>query len=346
MPIIQSRFQPKRWLFRNSQISTIYASLIRRWIPKVKFQRERLELADGDFLDLDWSKKGSKKLVIVLAGLEGKSKSMYARSSIKHFNDQGWDALGLNYRGCSGEPNRLLRGYHMGASEDVKVVVEHALKKYGYQEIVLIGFSLGGNLALKYAGEEGTLLPKQLKSIVAFSAPMDLQASEERMNRWYNWHYVKWFMLTLNWKANRKKRQYPKQLASYRGFFMSDNFIYFDTHFTAPANGFTSVDAYWEKSSCRPHLANIHIPTLIIAAKNDTFLSENCYPMEAVSTNPNLYLEMPETGGHCAFIRYFNEKVWWMEERAFEFVMAILKWEKKSLKKEHKHPVKKSPISY
>ena len=84
----------------------------------MKFQRERLELADGDFLDLDWSKKSSKKLVIVLAGLEGKSRSMYARSSIKHFNDQGWDALGLNYRGCSGAPNRLLKGYHMGASED------------------------------------------------------------------------------------------------------------------------------------------------------------------------------------------------------------------------------------
>jgi len=323
LPIIQSRFQPKRWLFRNAHISTIYASLIRRWIPQVKFQRERLELADGDFLDLDWSKKGSKKLVIVLAGLEGKSHSMYARSSIKHFNDQGWDALGLNYRGCSGEPNRLLRGYHMGASEDVKVVVEHAIKAHSYEEIVLIGFSLGGNLALKYAGEASHLLPKQVKAAIVISAPMDLQASEERMNRWYNWHYVKWFMLTLNWKANRKKQQYPKQLDSYRGFFMSGNFIYFDTHFTAPANGFASVQDYWEKSSCRSYLANITIPTLIIAAKNDTFLSENCYPLEAAKTNPNLFLEMPKTGGHCAFIRYFNEEVWWMEERAFEFVSSI-----------------------
>lgn len=325
MPIIQSHFSPKNWLFRNTHISTIYASLIRRWIPQVDFQRERLELADGDFLDLDWSKKGRKKLIIVLAGLEGKSRSMYARSVIHHFNNQGWDALGLNYRGCSGKPNRLLRGYHMGASEDVKVVVEHAIEKYSYEEIVLVGYSLGGNLALKYAGEAGILLPKQIKSIVSFSAPMDLYASEERMNRWYNWHYVKWFMLTLNWKANRKKRQYPKQLSSYRGFFMSGNFIYFDTHFTAPANGFSSVEDYWKESSCHPHLAKINIPTLIIAAKNDSFLSENCYPIDAVQSNPNLYLEMPETGGHCAFIRHFNEKVWWMEERAFEFVNHIKK---------------------
>ena len=289
----------------------------------MKFQRERLELTDGDFLDLDWSKKGSKKLVIVLAGLEGKSRSMYARSSIKHFNDQGWDALGLNYRGCSGAPNRLLKGYHMGASEDVKTVVEYALQQYDYEEIVLIGFSLGGNLALKYLGEENSNLPQQIKSAVVISAPMDLQASEERMNRWYNWHYVKWFMLTLNWKANRKKRQYPKQLASYRGFFMWGNFIYFDTHFTAPANGFASVQDYWAQSSCRPYLAKINIPTLIIAAKNDTFLSDNCYPIEAAKNNPNLYLEIPETGGHCAFLRYFNETVWWMEERAFEFVKIV-----------------------
>lgn len=323
MPIIQSCFQPKRWLFHNAHISTIYTSLIRRWIPKVKFQRERLELADGDFLDLDWSKKDSKKLVIVLAGLEGKSKSMYARATIKHFNDQGWDALGVNYRGCSGVPNRLLKSYHMGASEDAKTVVEYVIKQHRYEEMVLIGFSLGGNLALKYIGKAGNRLPKQVKSAIIISAPMDLQASAERMNHWYNWHYVKWFMLTLNWKANRKKRQYPKQLASYRGIFLSGNFVYFDTHFTAPANGFASVQDYWEQSSCRPHLKNITIPTLIIAAKNDTFLSENCYPIEAAKSNPNLYLEMPEEGGHCAFIRYFNENVWWMEERAFAFVSAI-----------------------
>lgn len=328
LPIIQSHFKPKKWLFRNTHISTIYASLIRRWIPQVDFERERLELADGDFLDLDWSKKGSKKLIIVLAGLEGKSRSMYARATITHFNNQGWDALGLNYRGCSGEPNRLLRGYHMGASEDVKVTVEHAIEQHGYEEIVLIGYSLGGNLALKYAGELGTLLPKQIKSIVSFSSPMDLQASEERMNCWYNWHYVKWFMLTLNWKANRKKRQYADALKSYRGFFMSGNFIYFDTHFTAPANGFPSVEAYWEESSCRPHLENIQIPTLIIAAKNDSFLSENCYPLKAAQSNPSLHLEMPEKGGHCAFIRHFNEKVWWMEERAFEFVQTVTEQKK------------------
>jgi len=286
LPIIPSHFQPKRWLFRNSHVSTIYASLIRRWIPQVQFQRERLELADGDFLDLDWSKKGSKQLLIVLAGLEGKSRSMYARSAIKHFNDQGWDALGLNYRGCSGEPNRLLRGYHMGASEDVKVTVEHAIQHHGYEEIVLMGFSLGGNLALKYVGEESDNLPKEIKATISVSAPMDLEASERRMNRWYNWHYVKWFMLTLNWKANRKKRQYPEALKSYQGFFMSGNFIYFDTHFTAPANGFASVQDYWEQSSCRPQLSKIKIPSLIIAANNDSFLSDSCFPVEAAKTNP------------------------------------------------------------
>jgi len=322
VPIIQSHFEPRNRIFRNTHASTIHASLLRQ-MPRIKFVRERIDTSDGDFLDLDWSKKGSKKLIIILAGLEGKSRSLYARAAIHYFNKRGWDALGMNYRGCSGEPNRLLRGYHMGASEDVKLTVEHAISKYGYEEIVILGYSLGGNLALKYAGEAGDKIPKQVKATVSFSVPMDIQKSDERLNRWYNWHYLKWFMLPLNWKANQKKRQYPKALKNYHGFFMSGNFVYFDTNFTAPANGFPNVEAYWEASSCRPHLRNIKIPSLVVSALNDTFISKNCYPIAEAKVNPNLYLEMPEHGGHCGFIRAFFEKEWWMEERAFGFVEEI-----------------------
>lgn len=319
MPIIQSQFEPTNPLFRNTHISTIYASLL-RWIPRPKFKRERIETPDGDFLDLDWAKVGSKKLLIVLPGLEGKSRSRYSKACIHYFNKRGWDVLGLNYRGCSGTPNRLLRGYHMGASDDVKLTVEHTIDNYHYEEIVLIGFSLGGNLALKYAGEEGTNLPKVVKNIISFSAPMDIKKSDERLNRWYNWHYLKWFMFPLNWKANRKKRQFPDKLKSYKGFFMSGNFVYFDTHFTAPANGYKNVEDYWRESSCQPYLSKIVVPTLIISSLNDTFISEDCYPYEAAKTNANLFLEIPKYGGHCGFIRHFFEKEWWMEARAFEFI--------------------------
>jgi len=320
VPIIQSKFQPENRLFCNTHASTIHASLT-RWIPRLQFQRERIDTPDGDFLDLDWKKVGSKKLVVILAGLEGKSNSLYARAAIRYFNKRGWDALGMNYRGCSGEPNRLLNGYHMGASDDVKWTIEYAIQQCHYEEVLLIGYSLGGNLALKYAGEEGRNLPKEVKSVVAFSVPMDIQKSDERLNKWYNWHYLKWFMFPLNRKANRKKRQYPEKLKTYRGFFMSGNFVYFDTHFTAPANGFSTVEEYWEVSSCRPVLHNIQIPALVVSAQNDTFISENCYPIKAAKNNANLYLEMPKSGGHCGFIRNFFEKEWWMEERAFRFFM-------------------------
>lgn len=331
MPVVQSNFKPVRRIFKNAQISTIYASLLRP-IRRLRFQRERVELPDGDFLDLDWKRVGSKKLIIILAGLEGKSNSLYSRAAIRYFNKKGWDAMGMNYRGCSGEPNRLLRGYHMGASDDVKFVTEHAIK-LGYQEIVLIGYSLGGNLALKYAGEEAENLPKEVISVVAFSAPLDIEKSDARLNKWYNWHYLKWFMFPLNIKANKKKRQFPDKLSSYRGFFMSGNFTYFDTHFTAPANGYATVQEYWKQSSAKPHLRNIKIPSLLVSAKDDTFISENCYPIEDAEQNPCLFLEMPDNGGHCGFIRQFFEKSWWMEERAYDFVMDFTN---KSISKEKK----------
>lgn len=320
MPILQSGFQPYYWIFRNTHVSTIYASLIRRWIPKVKFQRERLETLDGDFLDLDWLKNDNENLVVILAGLEGKSNSLYSRSAIRYFNKKGWDALAMNYRGCSGEPNRNLRGYHMGASDDVRFTINHVLQKNRYKKIVIVGYSLGGNLALKYVGEESDNLPKEIKATISFSVPMDIQASDERLNKWYNWHYLKWFMLPLNYKANRKKKQFPKALENYNGFFMSGNFVYFDTHFTAPANGFDDVVTYWRSSSCIPFLEKIKIPSLIVSSADDSFISENCYPFEISKKNENLFLELPKHGGHCGFIRQFFEKNGWMEERAMEFL--------------------------
>ncbi len=322
MPVIQSEYRPTNALFKNSHVNTIYASLLRR-LPNIKFERERIELEDGDFLDLDWSKKGSKNLVLILAGLEGKSRSLYARASIKHFNQNNWDAVSMNYRGCSGEKNRLLRGYHMGASEDVKYTIDHIIQKYDYKKIVIIGYSLGGNLALKYVGEQGENLPKELAATVSFSVPLNIKKSNERLSKWYNWHYLKWFMFPLNIKANRKKKQFPGKIDSYKGFFMSGSFLYFDTHFTAPANGFKSVEEYWNQSTSKPLLKNIKIPSLIIASKDDTFISEDCYPSTEAEANKNITLEISENGGHCGFIRKFFERVWWMEERAWEFVNSI-----------------------
>ena len=318
MPLLPSLYQPQQRIFRNPHFNTVWASLLRP-VRRVHYRRERIDTPDGDFLDLDWKQSGNRKLVIILAGLEGKSNSLYARAAVRHFTAEGWDALGMNYRGCSGESNLLLRGYHMGASDDVKLVTEYAIERYGYREVLLIGYSLGGNLALKYAGEEGENLPTEVKAAVAYSAPLDIEKSDARLNEWYNRHYLKWFMFPLNRKANRKKKQFPAELQSYRGFLLSGNFTYFDTHFTAPANGFADVREYWAASSALPHLHNIKIPALLVSARDDTFISENCYPFQAAADNPHLHLEMPRYGGHCGFIRRFGETVGYMEERALDF---------------------------
>ena len=324
MPVIESKYRPSNFLFRSTHLNTIYASLL-RYVPRIKFTRERIWVENQDFLDLDWSKTGGKKLILVLAGLEGKSRSLYARAVINHFNRKNWDAVCMNYRGCSGEPNKLLQGYHMGASNDVKSTINHIIKNYTYDEIVIIGYSLGGNLALKYAGEEKNNIPAQVKAIISYSVPLDIKKSNQRLSKWYNWHYLKWFMFPLNLKANRKKKQFPGRLESFKGFFMSGSFLYFDTHFTAPANGFESVEEYWKRSTSKPLLRHIRIPTLIVASEDDTFISENCYPRKEAEGNENIILEISKFGGHCGFIRKFFEKVWWMEERAMKFVSNIKK---------------------
>jgi len=322
MPVIQSKYQPINPLLKNSHFNTIYASFL-RWIPPIKYKRERISVDQVDFLDLDWSKVGSKKLIVVLAGLEGKSNSLYAKAVTRYFNKQDWDVMCMNYRGCSGEPNRLLRGYHMGSSEDLKTSIQHITSNYDYQEISLIGFSLGGNIALKYLGEESSQIPSTIKSCIAFSVPLNIKKSNERLSKWYNWHYLKYFMFPLNRKANQKKKLFPGAVDSYKGFFMSGSFQYFDTHFTAPANGFSSVEEYWSKSSSLPVLNKITIPTLIIDSKDDTFISESCYPYDAANSNPNINLEISKHGGHCGFIRKIFEKSSGMEERAYEFILGL-----------------------
>lgn len=323
MPLLEDSFRLKNRFFRNPHVNTIYASLL-RWMPRIKFKRERIENNEGDFLDLDWKKVASKKLVLILAGLEGKSTSLYSRAAVKYFNNQQWDTVCMNYRGCSGEPNRLIKGYHMGATEDVKFTIDYILANYDYDHIVLLGYSLGGNLALKYIGEEGDQLPKQVKGSVSYSVPMEIKKSNERLDKWYNWHYSKWFMITLNYKANQKKRQFPEILKNYKGFFWSGNFMYFDTHFTAPANGFKTVDDYWKLSSCKPYLQHVKVPSLIIASHDDTFISEDCYPYQEATNSEHVFLEITKHGGHCGFIRNFFEKQWWMEERAFAFIESTL----------------------
>ena len=316
MPIVESTYKPPFWA-KKSFVSTVFSGLARTVIG-VEQTRERITLNDGDFLDLDWSYASEKsyKAIILLHGLEGNAQRPYMTGTAKLFNDNGIDAIGVNFRGCSGEPNLLYRSYHSGATEDLDAVVNHVLSKYCYDEIYIKGISLGANMALKYVGE-GNILPKEIKAVIAVSTPCDLKGSCDQLLSFKNKHYAIRFLAHLKDKLKPKLEQFPQDISA-TDYNAIKTLIDFDHVYTSKAHGFKDAYDYYEKASCLQFLPNIKVPSLIINALNDSFLSPECYPVNEAKQNSNLFLEMPKYGGHVGFIDKRN--VYYNERRALEFV--------------------------
>lgn len=258
-------------------------------------------LSDGDFLDLDWSDSvtQTQKLVILLHGLEGDAQRPYITGSAKILNQNGYDTCAVNYRGCSGEPNVKYRSYHSGATEDLIEVLNHILNTKNYSEIYLKGFSLGGNLLLKYLGE-GNDVPKEIKGAVAVSVPCNLHDSCKQLLSIKNIMYAIKFKGNLLDKLRQKQHMFPNKI--------SDNDIKsiktlkdFDDIYTSQAHGFEDALDYYKKSSSLQFLPHIQVPSLIINAKDDSFLGPECYPVKETDRNTKLFLEMPSYGGHVGF---------------------------------------------
>lgn len=304
-------------LFRHHHVATVYPSLFRK-VKDVHYERERLTTPDDDFLDLDWSRVGSDQLVIGLHGLEGSSQGQYIKGLVRIFNDHQWDVAALNFRSCSGEPNRRRRMYHSGETEDIGFVVDTILARGRYREIVLVGFSLGGNVALKYAGEKGENISPLITKVVGVSVPMELASCSLAIESRGNYVYIKRFMNELQRKFRLKESLYPdidpQRIYRARGF--SD----FDEFFTAPVHGFSGAKDYWAKASSRPFLPRITVPALIINARDDSFLSEQAYPYEEVRECENLHLLTPQFGGHVGFYQKHPRGYSWAEERILSFV--------------------------
>ncbi len=318
MPIINSNYRAPKFMLRNGHIETILPRFFRK-VPKVNYQREKIDTPDNDFLNLDWarsSNKGSKRLAILSHGLEGSSDSVYMKGMIHALKALDWDALAWNYRGCGGELNRQKRSYHSGATEDLQTVVAHVLSLDQYDEIVLFGFSLGGNLSLKYAGEQGSNLSKQIKKVIVFSTPCDLAAASEHLTKGFNQVYTNRFLDTLIVKAQKKAQHFPdidvskiheiKDLSDY------------DDMFTAPIHGFKDAADYYEKCSSGQFIPAITVPTLIVNALNDPFFPMASYPIVATQNHPNVWLEMPKHGGHVGF--FSAGKYYWSEQRTVQFL--------------------------
>lgn len=321
MPLLlKSTYRPPVFL-RNGHLNTIFAGAFRK-ISNVSYERERLDTPDGDFLDIDWSKVGSEKLVIVLHGLEGSADRPYTLGIIRHFNRHGWDGLGMNFRGCSGEPNRLLRTYHVGETGDLDFVIQHVLSLDYYREVVLVGFSLGGNVTLKYAGEKGHNVPKIVKKAIALSVPCHVPSANKVFKNWENKLYMHRFMQSLNQKMKMKAAQFPNKIRITGK--LPHNFDTFDEVFTAPVHGFKNALDYWTRNSSLPFFERISIPTLLINAKDDSFLSPECYPDNLAKKHRYLHLEIPSWGGHCGFVTLGKNGAYWSDERALAFAEADL----------------------
>ncbi|RMG85334.1 MAG: alpha/beta fold hydrolase [Bacteroidetes bacterium] len=318
MPLTDSPgYVAPRWL-RNPHFNSIYAAVFRK-VPGVFYERERLLTPDDDFLDLDWSRTGSRRLLIACHGLEGSADRPYMRGMIRHFNRHGWDGLGINFRGCGGELNRKPYSYHMGWTTDLDFMVQKMATQGNYDEIALIGFSLGGNVVLNYLGRKGREVPQIVRKAVAFSVPCHIESANVEINRRRNRLYLWRFMRSLNEKARIKAAQFP-------GAFAFDpknpptSFYEFDEQVTAPAHGFASNRDYWEKTSSLPVLDQICIPTLLVNAADDTFLSAQCYPVELARKHPFFHFEKPRHGGHVGFVEFNNDGSFWSEKRALAFV--------------------------
>ncbi|MBD3308089.1 alpha/beta fold hydrolase [candidate division KSB3 bacterium] len=319
MPLIEhSPYSPPWWL-RNRHLHTIYPALCRK-VPQVTYTRQRLETPDGDFLDLDWSKVGADRLLIAVHGLEGSSRSHYMLGMIRAFNRRGWDGVACNLRGCSGEPNRLLSFYHAGMTGDLHTVISQILAHNSYTRLALVGFSLGGNLVLKYLGERTAALPQALTHAAAVSAPCDLASSARQLAKRSNALYMRNFLHAFHQKIKAKMQQYPGQLSDAH-FQAIKNFKAYDDRYTAPLHGFADAEDYWTRCSAKPLLSRIRIPTLLLNALDDPFLADACYPYAIAARSQHLWLETPANGGHVGFVACNPAREYWHETRVAAFII-------------------------
>ncbi len=316
MPLVSSKFEPPI-LFRNAHFATIYSAKLRP-SPRLIQQRERLQLLDDDFMDIDWSfaKKPSPKVAVLLHGLEGNAQRTYMKGQAKILNENGYDVAAVNFRGCSGETNISYQSYNAGKTDDLEAVINSILNKDKYTEINLMGFSLGGNLLLKYLGERESV-PKEIKRAVAISTPLNLKGSLESLNQFYNWVYRNSFLINLRKKYKTKMKDFPEKM-TVSDYKKITSLLEFDNIYTAPAHGFKDAYDYYEKNSSLQFLPNIQIPVYLLNSKNDSFLSSKCYPTELASKMKNLHLEIPKYGGHVGF--HLTNKLYYSEARSLEFL--------------------------
>ncbi len=317
MSLIKSTYKPP-FLFKNAHFNTIYKTLFYK--KKITYQRKRILTPDADFLDLDFSTVGSNTLVIAMHGLEGSSQSSYILSAIAYLNNNKIDCVALNFRGCSGEDNNHLQSYNSGKTDDLQTTIDYILEHYSYKNILLLGYSMGGNITLKYLGET-KIIASEIKGAIAISVPCDLKGSSYTLATWKNSIYMNRFLKTLKKKTVLKINKFPKNNIDKEVVLKAKSFEDFDNAVTAPLFGYKNAEDYWDKCSCKQFIPSITTPTLLINALDDSFLSESCYPIEEAKNHSYFKLEMPKYGGHVGFnTSIFGKDLFWSEKRVLKAI--------------------------
>lgn len=306
------------WALKNGHVNTLYTALLRK-VEQIPYERERITLRDGDFIDLDWLRGKSKKLVVFSHGLEGDSRATYIQGMMKHFYDNGFDGLAWNCRGCSGEINLKPFYYNSGVSYDLDEVLDYVLTERAYDEIYLIGFSMGGNITLKYLGEKGTSIDPKIKKAVAFSTPIDLRGCSFKLDEGFCKVYTKNFLKTLKVKVKLKEDLIRGAGFEPHDIYKTRNLNEFDDIFTGPLHGYKDAEDYYTRASSNQFIPKIEIPTLLVNACDDPFLTETCYPHDVESTS--FKFERPLNGGHVGFGHLRPYQTIWSEHRALKFIL-------------------------
>lgn len=314
-------YQAPAWL-PGGHLQTLWGVVAPR--PQVDTRRQRWELPDGDFLDLDWvgGPAAEAPLVVLFHGLEGSADSHYIRALLAAVQSRGWGGLVVHFRGCSGVLNRLPRSYHAGDSAEIGYVLNRLRQEHPRNPLYAVGFSLGGNALLKWLGEQGLAAGALVDGAAAIAAPLDLPAAGDALDQGFNRVYAARFLMTLKPKALAKLEQFPG-LYDREAVAEVDSIRGFDDLVTAPLHGYRDADDYWARANSRTWLSHIRVPTLVLNARNDPFLPEAFLPTGA-EVSDWVHLDQPAEGGHLGFVSGpFPGHLDWLPARVLDFLEGL-----------------------
>jgi uncharacterized protein len=336
----ETRPYRRAWWLPGAHLQTIGGWLLRPG-SGIRFRRQRLETPDGDFVDLDFghvdgagangrpatagSDYPAPPLVLILHGLEGSSRALPALQAAREVSARGMQPVALNFRSCSGEPNRTARFYHAGETGDLEFVLDWLAERFPDRPIGTLGYSLGGNVLLKYLGERGSGALGRARAAVAVSVPFDLMAGARKLECGMGRLYAAHFLRTLQRKAVAKQPLIGDRCDAER-IRRSRTLREFDDAATAPLHGFRDVAHYYGSCSSARFLARIRVPTLLLHSADDPFLPADAIPRREVERNPSLTGCFTSTGGHMGFLA--GPHPWaleyWAETEAARFLAAHL----------------------